>query len=114
MRVTRAKARRLVLSLARAVCAGTTLAWAVAHAPTGRDPLPAAWARCRDAGVMHTLLWALNGEQADGLPRPHRTRWARVDRHSSLLTFHRRRHGCRRLRRHRALTLATVLEARRG
>jgi hypothetical protein len=54
------EAGEVLRSLARAVREGRTLAWCVAHAGDGVDPLAPAWAACADSDAVYRLcvdLW---------------------------------------------------------
>lgn len=53
--MTRAKAARVLQSFMDAVENGTTLAWSVAHAADGGDPIALAWRTCRDTVILSEI-----------------------------------------------------------
>lgn len=113
-RVTAAAANALLRSLTEAIDGGgLTLAWAVAHAADGGDPVAAAWVAADDDVEMFALLDAarLGPPVAPAL-------WSLCPLHQ-VMPRRRGGRGCRRCvarihARVPTLTLADILQAKRG
>lgn len=115
--MTRKRAADLLNGLDWAIYNGEALAWCVEHAADG-DPIPAAWAQCRDAFTMVSLLVTAHGFPPRTLtswpfPLANRRRPMRLvetDAEKVLVPCGpERRHACRRLRRRVRPTLAWLL-----